>query len=395
MAARYWVGGASTWDATAGTKWSLTTGGAGGQAVPTSSDDVYLDNGTGTGNVTISAAATALTLTCTGYTGVLRFTQNLTVSGSVTFAATQATMTADLTTRYLRIGTAGASLTSGGTTLPCSLMLGASTPTFVDDWTCLGSLQTDSANVTMSAVGRIISANGLKLDAASLSGTGTVRLTGGTWSTSGAYACAVSLNFDGNSTISGTVISTGTGTFTWTSGTITTTASQLNIAGTVTFNTAGMTWNIIKIAGAGCVINSLLSATTLQLDNPTGVPAFTGTAGFTVGTLTNPTTLSSNKAIAFTHTNTYTITGTFTLAGNAAGPYYWTLKSDHATLKVPFTFSGSTQSVDYTNTGVNAPAAGLDSSGGSTIHCPNGTFYLTLNWDNAGGGASGAMWLFS
>jgi hypothetical protein len=41
MANRFWVGGTASWDGTAGTKWALTSGGAGGQAVPTSADDVY------------------------------------------------------------------------------------------------------------------------------------------------------------------------------------------------------------------------------------------------------------------------------------------------------------------------------------------------------------------
>lgn len=44
MANRYWVGGTGTWDTTAGTKWSTTSGGAGGSAVPTSSDDVFIGN---------------------------------------------------------------------------------------------------------------------------------------------------------------------------------------------------------------------------------------------------------------------------------------------------------------------------------------------------------------
>ena len=71
MAARYWVGGNANWDATAGTKWATTSGGAGGAAVPTAADDVYLDNGAGTGNVTISAAAVCRSLNCTGYVGTL------------------------------------------------------------------------------------------------------------------------------------------------------------------------------------------------------------------------------------------------------------------------------------------------------------------------------------
>lgn len=56
MGDRYWVGGTANWDGTAGTKWALTSGGAGGQAVPTSSDDVYFD-----------AISNAYTITLTNY----------------------------------------------------------------------------------------------------------------------------------------------------------------------------------------------------------------------------------------------------------------------------------------------------------------------------------------
>jgi hypothetical protein len=80
MANRFWVGGNSTWDATAGTKWATTSGGAGGSAVPTAADDVFLDNGTGTGNVTISATAVARSLDCTGYTGLLTLNSAITLT---------------------------------------------------------------------------------------------------------------------------------------------------------------------------------------------------------------------------------------------------------------------------------------------------------------------------
>lgn len=39
----YWVGGTGTWNSTPGTKWALTSGGVGGEPVPTSLDDVYFD----------------------------------------------------------------------------------------------------------------------------------------------------------------------------------------------------------------------------------------------------------------------------------------------------------------------------------------------------------------
>jgi hypothetical protein len=92
LAARYWVGGNANWDSTAGTKWALTTGGTGGQAVPTSADDVFLDHGTGFGNVTLASgyAAACKSITCTGYTNTLASadaTGSLTVSGAVTFVS--------------------------------------------------------------------------------------------------------------------------------------------------------------------------------------------------------------------------------------------------------------------------------------------------------------------
>ena len=49
---RYWVGGTATWDGTAGTKWSTTSGGAGDSAVPTNADDVYFDSASGPVTVT-------------------------------------------------------------------------------------------------------------------------------------------------------------------------------------------------------------------------------------------------------------------------------------------------------------------------------------------------------
>jgi hypothetical protein len=57
MADRYWVGGTANWDGTSGTKWSATSGGAGGASVPTSADDVFFD-ATSSGPCTISTGNT-------------------------------------------------------------------------------------------------------------------------------------------------------------------------------------------------------------------------------------------------------------------------------------------------------------------------------------------------
>jgi hypothetical protein len=88
MADRYWVGGTAAWDGTAGTKWALTSGGAGGQAIPTSADDVFFDAASGAVTCTISTGNTgAKSITCTGFTGTLAGTATLSVSGSITLSA--------------------------------------------------------------------------------------------------------------------------------------------------------------------------------------------------------------------------------------------------------------------------------------------------------------------
>ena len=74
MANRYWVGGTNTWNNTAGTKWALTDGGAGGQAVPTSADNVYFTATSGAVTVTVTINANLFNLDCTGFTGTLNHT---------------------------------------------------------------------------------------------------------------------------------------------------------------------------------------------------------------------------------------------------------------------------------------------------------------------------------
>ena len=88
MADRYWVGGSASWDGTAGTKWSTTDGGVGGASVPTSADDVFFTALSGANTVTIAAGNTgAKSVNCTGFTGTLAGTANISVSGSFTLSA--------------------------------------------------------------------------------------------------------------------------------------------------------------------------------------------------------------------------------------------------------------------------------------------------------------------
>lgn len=77
-----------TWNGTAGTKWSATSGGAGGASVPTTADDVYFDASSYPGIVTIASGNTgARSINCTGFVGALAGTDGITVAGSITLVA--------------------------------------------------------------------------------------------------------------------------------------------------------------------------------------------------------------------------------------------------------------------------------------------------------------------
>lgn len=88
MANRYWVGGTNSWNNITGTKWAATSGGAGGQSVPTTADDVFFDANSGAGTITIATGNNgAKSINCTGFTGTLTGTAPITVAGSVTLVA--------------------------------------------------------------------------------------------------------------------------------------------------------------------------------------------------------------------------------------------------------------------------------------------------------------------
>lgn len=182
MAERYWVGGTATWDATAGTKWALTSGGAGGQAVPTAADNVYFDAASGASTVTLSGARTCLNFSSAGFTGTLTSTGTLAVSGSATFGAggtysNTGTWTFNATSGTSNITTNGKSLTFsmvfngvGGTwQLQDALTLGATNSVTLTN----GSIDLNGKNLTCG----ILNSNNSNTRSI-LFGTGQIYLTG-------------------------------------------------------------------------------------------------------------------------------------------------------------------------------------------------------------------------
>lgn len=138
MASRYWVGGTATWDATAGTKWALTSGGAGGQSVPTSTDDVFFDANSGANTVSIPGSVNCQNLNCTGFTGTLAWTTSsstINTYGSVTFSTGMSTTVAAVQSAIQFFGTTAATVTTNGKTQPSWSFLSANTWTVNDNVT--------------------------------------------------------------------------------------------------------------------------------------------------------------------------------------------------------------------------------------------------------------------
>ncbi len=82
-AIRYWVGGSDAWDGTAGTKWALSSGGAGGAPVPSASDDVFFDAVSGAVTVTKTGSLACKDLDFTGFTGTLAGTGIISITGAI------------------------------------------------------------------------------------------------------------------------------------------------------------------------------------------------------------------------------------------------------------------------------------------------------------------------
>ncbi len=351
--------------------------------VPVSGDTLVCRGGGDSGNLTIDATSPATgnlaSIDFTNYSGTLAIgTQTLNVNGNVTLSGT---MTITGTTGYLNVG-ASATLTSNGKTwVPRLKFTGTSTITLADDWSVTGRFDTATGTVTCNGQ-KITCAGGTTINATLNTGTTTLTITGGTWSTQG--YCEWSTTLQGN-------VTCGTGannptirncTLTYASGTITTAGSTLNVGfqnATTVLDTAGVSWNIVNLKGGNNVqpsvvnVTSALLAATVTLGDG-DIDLSGSTAGITCTTL-NSATMTANRQTKLKYGQTYSVTGTLSIAGLSGKVL--TLISSDGTNKVAFTFSGSTQSVDYVN------ATRIDSSGGTTIIDPHGVFTDSLNWSAA------------
>jgi len=169
MALRYWVGGTDTWNNTAGSKWSATSGGAGGASAPTNADDVFFNDK----NAPNWAASTAYTL------GQIRsplatgngFFYEVTTAG--TSAATEPTWPTVV----------GNTVADGTVTWTCRL----ATVTTASNATCLTANFTGFTGTLNAATNWNVQTSLTFGSAMTITGTGNITkpASGGTWTFNG------------------------------------------------------------------------------------------------------------------------------------------------------------------------------------------------------------------
>jgi len=346
MANRYWVGGTASWDGTAGTKWSATSGGSGGASVPTTADDVFFDNAIAgsNGTVTIATGNTgAKSITCTGFIGTLTGTAAITVAGSITLVAGM-TYTHTGTVTISGTGT----LTTAGKTFSTVTVNGSGITVTLGD-----ALNTSTRGVTVTQ---------------GTFDTGGFNVTSGFLSSNNSNTRTINLN---NSTLT---FSSVTGVFFSTSTNLTFNAgtSQINLSSaSANLDGGGMTFYNVSLTSTSSLANRVVSGVNtfndLSVTAP-GVPSGIGELQ-----------LSNNQ----------TINGTFTCAGATAVRRIFVRSDTIGTTRTLTVATLSANDCDFRDITIAGAAAGGsptragDCKGNSGITFPAAK---TVYWNLAAGG---------
>lgn len=337
MAARYFVNGGvnNNWGTTG--NWSTTSGGTGGAAVPTSSDDVFFDASSPDCTVNTSNRV-CKTIDFTGYPNTITMTFSIVVSGAIT-----------LKSGLLVSGTGSigsivtSTITSNGFVWPNSFTFGGTSQTY----TLAGNLNVAGTTVLSGTTAITINSNALYTAgltvATNTSGSSNIILNGtGTWSQTGSASPTVTnallIDTSGTLTISGSVGKTGN--LTYTAGTIISTGSVLRWSG-----------GIMTINAAGFNLDTLITSADTE---------FTGSFGFSMQTLQCETT---NLIHTWKEGNTYVINSGLIMTGILSSSI------SHTSAKNVL-FTGSIASTTLTVTAISS--GGNNLAVGQRLQCKDG-----------------------
>lgn len=272
MANRYWVGGTASWDGTAGTKWSDTSGGSGGFSVPTTADDVFFDGASGASTVTIATGNTgAKSITCTGFTGTITGTIAISVAGSITLVAGMT---------YTHTGTV--TITGAATLTTAGKSFSALTVSAPGNTVTLGDALNIAARLLSVSQGTFDTAN-FNITAGSLTSTGSIARTINLGSSTLTLSGNAAVSFSGSN-------------LTFNAGT-----SSLSLSGgNVTFAGLGLTFYNVTFTASGTKAISganTFNNLTFTPSTTTGISTTTFDANVTVSGTLNCAGAAANRRL--------------------------------------------------------------------------------------------------
>jgi hypothetical protein len=352
----YWRGGTGTWS-TANTNWSLQSGGAGGQAVPTSLDSVIFDSASNTSSYTVTLSGTTR---CASFTMAGPASGNVTIAGTATsyfhgnvsFAASGIIRT--YTGQITLAGRGSYTLTTNGFALSSTITVAA-----IDSTWTLGSAFTSGSGIQVLYGTFSTSASNYSMSLPS-------------FTTLQAAPRSIILN---GSTVTTAVGMASTTNFTFNAGT----SSIIGTGTSVSFNAGNLTFYNVSFTS-----------------NNLSTVSFTG-GTHTFNNLSLPG-LSTPSLINCTFANDLTINGTLTLGAGANSACRIFLASDTIgttrTLTVNALAAGAAD-YDFRDiriAGAAAPISGTrfgDCKGnfGITFPAAKTVYYRstgTANWSNSG-----------
>lgn len=350
-ASRFWVLGTGNWDASTTTNWAASSGGAGGNSVPTSSDDVTFDlhsneptDAAYTFTITATATCNNLDISFTGTTKVtwagssaLQITGNLNLSGG----------TAQITRSFT--GTILFNSTASGKTITLNSVLMNNDTTFngvAGAWTFQDTYDNNQSDFI---------------------------LTNGTLDTNGKAVTVGTFNISGSAARTLTLGASSITADTWTATTVTNLTFNANTS-TINWRNASTTF-----AGGGLTYNNVAATWSVsQNKSLTGANTF---ANFTItGGSSASMTLSANQII----------TTLFTINGISAASRPLIKSSATGTARTITSASNTISNADFQDiTGAGAGSWNL--SANTTGDCGGNsgitfTTPATQHWISASGG---------
>jgi len=380
MADRYWVGGTGTWSSTNTANWSASSGGATGASVPTASDNVFFDvnSNVGTGAFTCTMANTPRVcndFTASGLDGTMTLAGSgigLTVSGSLTFPATNFTRTYTGTTTF-NATTTGKTVTTNGVAFGAGVTFNG-----VGGWTLgsaltvpTGSTTTTLTNGTLNLASYTLSTG---LFNSSNSNTRTIAFGTGQISCTGTGTVWTTATITGLTTTGTQVVNvTSAG-----STAITVSTGALSEANSISYNFTGGTYALTFLDVTNYSARSVnftgYAGTLAELSDPAAAPVIiygdlTLSAGMTLTASTTGNGLSFRKTSGTSNITTNGKTIPFILTFNGVGGTFQ--------LQDALTTSGATSDINLNNGTLNLNGKTL--TPGSTFITGTGTKNLTFN----------------